>query len=721
MTEVFGQGPGEDPWPPGGDPPPAWAGDPSSSSPLIALLGQMRDRPLNRLTRRLRRLRARSDQLARRDPSAVPNVFAPGVGAVASAAPGRRRLRRPRLRTGGGRFLVSLVLVSGMLLPFYSPLTRFGEGAPTEFPAGSPQETLYQALDDLSAGDLVLVGMEYGPTAAGELDTVAGVLLRHVLLRRAIPVVVSRYPVTLLRAEQMLMQLGAAGSSLAQQLERDDGLVANDDWFVTRYLAGDMAGLRSLTMNLEKQLARNLRGAATGLTVNDLEEFGRVLVIAERPEDLRQWAEQIGPLANSELLAATGQAAIPLTRPWLRVALSGTMAGFRDALTYDSLLSQVEVITGPPSAPGNLRAVSRDSSIELEWDPPLSDGGSPLTGYTIRHLSTPYQNWVEVPLTGTGTTHTLTGLENGTAYDIEVRAVNDEGPGPWSEQITDVPFTTPSQPQSLTLTAGDASAAARWSAPVDDGGSSLRGYRLRWRTGTDAWRTATLAADETSFTATGLSNDDTWEFQVLAFNLAGDGDWSAAATVVPTAASGPLGVVSEALQQTGATPTAPATPAIVRATVRQNAADLTLRNAASPASPAVGAVSPRDSLLVLLRNPAGTWLFVQTNGGLRGWLPAASLDLGTASVTDLPQQDTPDPTPTPVATLVPPPGEAPQAQVGASRAQQGPAPALRSGMIPQAAERETSIHIGLALSIALIALGALGNMGGAVVRRGRSR
>ena len=183
MTEVFGQGPGEDPWPPGGDPPPAWAGDPSSSSPLIALLGQMRDRPLNRLTRRLRRLRARSDQLARRDPSAVPNVFAPGVGAVASAAPGRRRRRRPRLRPGGGRFLVSLVLVSGMLLPFYNPLTRFGEGAPVEFPADSPQETLYQALDDLSAGDLVLVGMEYGPTAAGELDTVAGVLLRHLLLR----------------------------------------------------------------------------------------------------------------------------------------------------------------------------------------------------------------------------------------------------------------------------------------------------------------------------------------------------------------------------------------------------------------------------------------------------------------------------------------------------------------------------------------------------------
>ena len=493
--------------------------------------------------------------------------------------------------------------------------------------------------------------------------------------------------------------------------------MANNDWFVTRYLAGDMTGLRSLSMNLEQQLARDLRGAATGLTVDGLEDFERVLVVADRPEDLRQWAEQIGPLADSELLAATGQAAVPLARPWLRVALSGTLAGFRDALTYDSLLAQVEVTTGPPSAPGKLRAVSRDSSIELEWDPPLSDGGSPLTGYTIRHLSTLDRNWVNVPLTGTGTTHTLRGLENGRGYYIELRAVNDDGAGPWSEGITEVPFTTPAPPQSLALTAGDAGAEARWSAPDDDGGSSLRGYRLRWRTGTDAWRMASLAANETRLTVTGLTNDAVWEFQVLAFNLAGDGDWSAVATVTPTAASGPLGVVDENLQQPGATP---ATPGIVRATVRQNAADLTLRNAADATSPTPGAVNPGDSLLVLLRNPAGSWLFVQTNGGLRGWLPAASLDLGTASVTDLPQQDAPAPTPTPLSTPLPAPtSEAPQ--VGASRAQQGPAPALRRGTIPQAAEREASIHIGLALSIALIALGALGNMGGAVLRRGRSR
>ena len=456
MTDAYGQGSGDDAWPPGG-------GDPSTSS-LHALLGQLSDRPLGRLTRRLRRLRRRSEQLARRDPTSVPNVFAPEVGAVASSAPVRRRRRR-RLSVSGDRFLISLVLAGGMLLPFYSAQTRLGESAPLEFAADSPQQTLYEALDALQPGELVLVGMEYGPTAAGELDTVASVLLRHILLRRALPVVVSRYPVTLLRAEHMLLELGAATALLLQQLEREDPLLANGDWFVTRFLAGDMAGLRSLTMNIEKQLAKDLRGAPTGLRVDELADFTRVLVVAERPGDLRQWAEQIAPLADSNLLGAVGQAAAPLTRPWLEVALAGMMSGFRDALTYDSQLQGLEVTVGPPSAPRNVMALSRDESIALTWDPPLSDGGASITGYTVRRQSTPYLTWVEVA--ATGTSHTLTSLDNGTSYDIQVRASNSEGDSGWSDLITATPRTVPSQPRSLALTAGDTSVEASWSAPAE--------------------------------------------------------------------------------------------------------------------------------------------------------------------------------------------------------------------------------------------------------------
>ena len=624
MTDAYGQGSGDDAWPPGGgDPPLAWSGDPSTS-PLHALLGQLSDRPLGRLTRRLRRLRRRSEQLARRDPSSVPNVFAPEVGAVASSAPGRRRRRR-RLSLSGDRFLISLVLAGGMLLPFYSAQTRLGESAPLEFAADSPQQTLYEALDALQPGDLVLVGMEYGPTAAGELDTVASVLMRHILLRRALPVVVSRYPVTLLRAEHMLLELGAAAAPLLQQLEREDPLLANGDWFVTRFLAGDMAGLRSLTMNIEKQLAKDLRGAPTGLTVDELEDFARVLVVAERPGDLRQWAEQIAPLADSNLLGAVGQAAAPLTRPWLEVALAGMITGFRDALTYDSQLQGLEVIVGPPSAPRNVMA----------------------------------------------------------------------------------------------LTAGDTSVAASWQEPANDGGSVVTGYRLRWRTGSEEWQGANTT--ETEFTAAGLTNGDIYEFQVRASNFAGDGDWSASETATPLAGAQALAAGVADSQQSADTPAATATAGIILGIIQDGAAVLSLYSAPDSGSALVGQVSPGDAVLVLLRNGAGDWLFVQTNGGLRGWLTSASVDLGPASVADVPPQVRPEPA-APVPTPLPPPtptvtGPPPEA----AQAPEEATDEMRSSTILQADEREASIHVGLALSIVLIALGGFGNTGRAVLSRRRRR
>lgn len=571
MSEFHGYGAGDDPWAPGdgGEPPAAWSGEADPFARLHALLDRLRDRPTGRLSRQLRRLRLRSEQLARRDPASVPNVFAPGVASSAAAAPKRGHSRR-QLR--GDRLLISLLLAGGMLLPFSNVWARLGESAPAEFAAAGEQQALFAALDALEPDALVLVGMEYGPTAAGELDTLARVLLRHILLRRARPVVVSRYPVTLLRAEDMLTRLGEADSALLQQLQDQDPLRANEDWYVTRFLAGDMAGLRALTMNLDRQLARDLRGAVTGLAVDGLADFAQVLVIAERPEDLRQWSEQIAPLAERGLLGAVGQAAAPLTRPWLEVSLAGMVSGFRDALTYDA----------------QLRGLAPAATVEVTLQGPA------------------------------------------TAPGVRILGIQDM---PTEEAAAGVPVEAPAQP------------------------------------------------------------DDN--------------------QVVPTAAG---------------------TATILLGRVRDDIGIRSLYRFADAASAEVGKVSPGDTLLVLQRiRVAGDWLFVQTNGGLRGWLERASMDLDAADLDAValqeavePASPTPTLTPTPTATLTPTPTAtvtpatpAPTTTGTIVAPSPSPAPVPASGTIAQAEEREAAIHIGLALSITLIALGALGNVGRAAVRRRR--
>ena len=59
----------------------------------------------------------------------------------------------------------------------------------------------------------------------------------------------------------------------------------------------------------------------------------------------------------------------------------------------------------------------------LTWDAPEKDGGSAITDYEYRiNRRNP---WISIG--STDTTHTVTGLVNGTAYVFEVRAVNRIG------------------------------------------------------------------------------------------------------------------------------------------------------------------------------------------------------------------------------------------------------------------------------------------------------
>ena len=79
--------------------------------------------------------------------------------------------------------------------------------------------------------------------------------------------------------------------------------------------------------------------------------------------------------------------------------------------------------TSAPGVPSNLTAVGGDGQVVLTWEAPASDGGAEITDYEYRiDRRNP---WISIG--STNTTHTVTGLVNGTAYVFEVRAVNAAG------------------------------------------------------------------------------------------------------------------------------------------------------------------------------------------------------------------------------------------------------------------------------------------------------
>ena len=101
----------------------------------------------------------------------------------------------------------------------------------------------------------------------------------------------------------------------------------------------------------------------------------------------------------------------------------------------------------PPGAPAIGAVIPGAGSLTVSWTAPSSDGGSDITAYDLRHIETTADetvdsNWTvedDVGTTGGKLQYTLTGLTEGTQYDLQMRAVNAEGDGPWSATATGTP------------------------------------------------------------------------------------------------------------------------------------------------------------------------------------------------------------------------------------------------------------------------------------------
>lgn len=80
-----------------------------------------------------------------------------------------------------------------------------------------------------------------------------------------------------------------------------------------------------------------------------------------------------------------------------------------------------------PSAPVGVTALAGDGEATVSWIP-SSDGGSPITSYTI----TPYVAGIAqqgVVFKSSADSETVSGLDNGTSYSFTVTATNAVGPG----------------------------------------------------------------------------------------------------------------------------------------------------------------------------------------------------------------------------------------------------------------------------------------------------
>ena len=241
---------------------------------------------------------------------------------------------------------------------------------------------------------------------------------------------------------------------------------------------------------------------------------------------------------------------------WSSGPLQYTITGLDNGVEYDVQVRAVRgLVRGPWSAsttatlgttlasPTINSLTPGDGALVVAWSAPANSGDASITGYDLRYIRSDESNkadanWtVKAGIWSSGALqYTLGGLDNGVGYDLQVRGVNSVGAGAWSSSASGTPLTVPGRARStISVTPGDELLTVMWSAPVDDGGSKITGYDLRyisrdapnkddanWTVQAGVWSSGALRYD-----LAGLTNGVGYEVQVRGVNSVGAGAWSA--------------------------------------------------------------------------------------------------------------------------------------------------------------------------------------------------
>ncbi|MDE0183571.1 MAG: fibronectin type III domain-containing protein [Caldilineaceae bacterium] len=189
-----------------------------------------------------------------------------------------------------------------------------------------------------------------------------------------------------------------------------------------------------------------------------------------------------------------------------------------------------------PGMPQNLVATAGNAQVMLEWNEPISNGGSTITGYEYRYqmVGGSWSNWMDTT-PALSRTVTIGSLTNESNHNFEVRAENAIGAGAIATASAMPMSTVPGIPTGLgTTSTGPTEIRLSWTAV--DGAAS---YELQRRTNGGDWGDPMDAGSDPSYIDMELTPSTTYDYEVRAKNAAGTSEWSAVVTAATTAPTAP--------------------------------------------------------------------------------------------------------------------------------------------------------------------------------------
>jgi titin len=185
--------------------------------------------------------------------------------------------------------------------------------------------------------------------------------------------------------------------------------------------------------------------------------------------------------------------------------------------------------TGPPGAPTITSLSAQDGALQVHFLAPST--GAPFTGYLYQlDGSGPW-----LATTSTSNPLTISGLTDGTAYSVEIEAVNASGTGAPSNSESQTPVAVPGAPTITSVQVGAGSASVAFT-PGGNGGSTITGYQYSTNGGTNWTPTSTASP----LSLTGLANGATITLELEAVNGSGAGAPTTTSFTTPSAPAAPV-------------------------------------------------------------------------------------------------------------------------------------------------------------------------------------
>jgi fibronectin type 3 domain-containing protein len=201
---------------------------------------------------------------------------------------------------------------------------------------------------------------------------------------------------------------------------------------------------------------------------------------------------------------------------------------------WDGITNRIFLYTPTlPSPPSGLHAVvATGTHVDLTW----TDNSDNETAFAIWR-KTGSSSFTRVGVVPPNTTmYADSSLTPNNAYTYEVRATNDVGASPWSNQVTIIPANGP--PNAPSALSAKVVSATQVNLGWTDNSSDETAFAVWRQTGSTTFvRVGVVAPNVVGFADTGLTPNVAYTYELRATNDVGASAWSNRVTITPTVAA----------------------------------------------------------------------------------------------------------------------------------------------------------------------------------------